>query len=54
MRVRTGRCETDTQFSGCRSVENLGQDGGRVVVAHDQGIAGLRVDENPGVAEMAV
>jgi len=54
MRVRTTRQEAETQFSGGRSVENLGQDRGRVFVAHDKEISGLRVHRNPGVAEMAV
>ena len=54
MRVRTARKEAETQFPGGRSVENLGQDRGRVVVAHDKEITGLRVHGNPGVAEMAV
>jgi hypothetical protein len=54
MRVRTARQEAETQFPGRRPVENLGEDRGRVVVAHDKEITGLRVHGNPGVAEMAV
>ena len=54
MRGRPAREEAETQFSSGGYVENLGQDRGRVVVAHDQEITGLRVHGNPGVAEMAV
>jgi hypothetical protein len=56
LRARIGPAgqEAEVQFAGGRYVENLGQHGRRVVIAHDHEIATLRIHGHSSMPKVPV